>query len=192
MPNKATVKGMKIDYNVIQRKIKYPRLELRTGSLILVVPTGFKNPEKLIDEHESWIYEKISVIKESQDRSKGKTLNLERTEDELRAFLISMIDVYTRELSVKPNRVTLRKMKSKWGSCSPKKNMNFNKILKYLPEDLIQYVVFHEMTHLKEKKHGKEFWDIISINFKNYQEKENELMDYWFLIQENCIREVLM
>jgi predicted metal-dependent hydrolase len=81
-------------------------------------------------------------------------------------------------------------MKSKWGSCSSKKNMNFNKLLKYLPDDLIQYVVFHEMTHLKEKKHGKEFWDIISINFKNYQEKENELMDYWFLIQENCIKEV--
>lgn len=186
MPNRATVRDIKIDYSVVPRQIKYPRLELKTGSLILVVPKGFKNPEKLIDEHEDWIYEKISVIKKSQERSKGKTLNLERTEDELRAFIISKIDEYTLELNVKPNRVTLRKMKSKWGSCSPNKNMNFNKILKYLPEDLIQYVVFHEMTHLKEKKHGKDFWDIISINFKNYQEKENELMDYWFLIQENC------
>lgn len=66
MPNKATVGDIKIDYSVVQRQIKYPRLELKTGSLILVVPTGFKNPEKLIDEHEDWIYNKISVIKESQ------------------------------------------------------------------------------------------------------------------------------
>lgn len=183
MLNKVTVRGMEIDYSVVKRQIKYPRLELKTGSLVLVVPTGFKNPEKLIDEHENWIYKKISVIKESQERSKGKTLNLVRAEDELRAFLISTIDTYSEELNVKPNRVTLRKMKSKWGSCSPKKNMNFNKILKYLPEDLIQYVVFHEMTHLKEKKHGKEFWDIISRNFDDYKEKEKELMDYWFLIQ---------
>lgn len=192
MPNKATVRDIKIDYSVVPRRIKYPRLELKTGSLILVVPKGFKNPEKLIDEHEDWIYEKISIIKESQERSKGKNLNLERTEDELRAFLISKVDEYSEELNVKPNRVTLRKMKSKWGSCSPKKNMNFNKLLKYLPDELIQYVVFHEVTHLKEKKHGKEFWDIISGNFHDYWKKENELMDYWFLIQENSIMEVLM
>lgn len=183
MPNKAIVGGMEIDYSVVRRQIKYPRLELKTGSLILVVPAGFKDPEKLIDEHEDWIYEKISVIKESQERSKGKNLNLERNEDELRAFLIYKIDIYARELNVNPKTVTLRKMKSKWGSCSPKKNMNFNKILKYLPEELIQYVVFHEMTHLKEKKHGKEFWDIISRKFDDYEEKEKELMDYWFLIQ---------
>lgn len=184
MPNKATVRDIKIDYSVVQRQIKYPRLELKTGSLILVVPTGFKNPEKLIDEHEDWIYNKISVIKESQERSKEKTLNLERTDDELRAFLISTIDTYTRELNTNPNRVTLRKMKSKWGSCSSKKNMNFNKLLKYLPDELIQYVVFHEMTHLKEKKHGKEFWKIISRTFTDYEEKEKDLMDYWFLIYQ--------
>jgi len=184
MPNKATVRDIKIDYSVVPRRIKYPRLELKTGSLILIVPKGFKNPEKLIDEHEDWIYEKISVIKESQERSKCKTLNLERTEDELRAFIISKIDEYTHELNVKPNRVTLRKMKSKWGSCSSKKNMNFNKLLKYLPDEQIQYVVFHEMTHLKEKKHGKEFWDIISRTFNDYEEKEKDLMDYWFLIYQ--------
>lgn len=182
MLNKATINGMKINYSVVQRQIKYPRLELKTGSLILIVPTGFKNPEKLIKEHENWICDKISIIEESQERSEEKTLNLERTDEELKDFIFYLILKFSKELNVKPKRVILRIMKSKWGSCSPKKNINFNKLLKYLPDDLVEYVVLHEMTHLKEKTHGKEFWKIISKASSDYKEKERDLMDYWFLI----------
>ncbi|CEL24001.1 M48 family metallopeptidase [Methanobacterium formicicum] len=182
MRNKTVLNGLTIEYNVVQRQIKYPRLELKTGNLVLIVPKGYKKPEDLIREHGEWIYEKISLIKESQERAKGKTLNLNRSDDELRAFITSKIDEYSKELDVRPNRVTLRNMKSKWGSCSSKKNMNFNKLLKFLPREMIQYVVFHEMVHLKVKGHGKEFWKIVSRNFRDHNEKEKDLMDYWFLI----------
>lgn len=125
------------------------------------------------------------TINESKERSKDNKLNYGRSEDDLRKLIHENIGIFSNELKVEPNRVTLRNMKSKWGSCSSKKNMNFNKLLKYLPDDLIQYVVLHEITHLKEKKHNQEFWDLISVFIRDYEQKEEELMDYWFLIQSN-------
>ncbi|MBU3965756.1 MAG: M48 family metallopeptidase [Euryarchaeota archaeon] len=74
-------------------------------------------------------------------------------------------------------------MKSKWGSCSPKKNLTINTLLKYLPEEIIEYVIFHEMAHLIERKHNEKFWKIISNKFQNYEENEKELFEYWFLIR---------
>lgn len=187
MQTKTIVDGLEVEYSIVRRNIKYPRLELKTGTLLLVVPQRYTNPEKLIEEHEEWIHKKISVINESKERSKGKKLNLKRDDDELKEFLQYKVDKFSDQLEVKPNRVTLRNMKSKWGSCSSNKNLNFNKLLKYLPDELIDYVVLHEMAHLIEKKHGKEFWKIISSEFTDYKEKEHELMDFWFLIHQNNI-----
>ena len=181
---KTNINGLGIEYSIDERDIKYPRLELKTGSLLLVVPKGYNNPEKLIEEHKKWIYEKIVAINESKERFKGKTLNLERNDDKLRVYIFSLLDKFCLQLNVKHNRITLRNMKSKWGSCSSNNNMNFNKLLRYLPDELVEYVVYHEVVHLMEKKHDEKFWNIVSTKISNYKEKENDLMDYWFLIQE--------
>jgi len=86
------------------------------------------------------------------------------------------------------NNIYFRRMKSKWGSCSLNENLTINTFLKCLPYNLIEYVVFHEMIHLIERKHNGHFWKIISKKFDNYEEKEKELFEYWFLIQKlnNC------
>jgi len=62
-------------------------------------------------------------------------------------------------------------------------NITINTTLKYLPENLIEYVIFHEMAHFIERKHNKHFWNIISKKFKNYKKLEKDLLIYWFLIQ---------
>lgn len=184
MLNETVINGLLVKYSVIPRNIKYPRLELRTGNLVLVVPKGYSSPEKLIEEHKNWIYNKLSAINNSKERSIGKKLNYERFDADLREYVLFIIDEISQDLKVKPNRVSLRLMKSKWGSCSSKKNLNFNKLLKYLPDELIEYVVLHEMAHLVEKKHNNDFWKIISDRINDYAQKEQDLMDYWFLINQ--------
>jgi predicted metal-dependent hydrolase len=55
--------------------------------------------------------------------------------------------------------------------------------MKYLPEHLIEYVIYHEITHIIEKRHSQKFWSIISKRFNNYRDIERDLFGYWFLIQ---------
>ncbi|GJQ64581.1 MAG: hypothetical protein SCALA702_36340 [Melioribacteraceae bacterium] len=69
----------------------------------------------------------------------------------------------TRELAQKFgfsfSRVFIKNHKSKWGSCSGRNNINLNLHLMRLPDELIDYVILHELTHTVEKNHGKRFWD---------------------------------
>jgi len=85
------------------------------------------------------------------------------------------VNYYSRKFGVKFKRITIRKPKTRWGSCSPDGNLNFNLQLVYLPPDLIRYVACHEVAHLKENNHGRAFWELVKKEFKNYREIKKRL-----------------
>jgi hypothetical protein len=82
-------------------------------------------------------------------------------------------------------------MRTKWGSCSHQNNLTLNSLLAYLPEHLIEYVIFHEVAHTKERKHADNFWKLVESKFDDHKEREMELFGYWFLIQKEMKNEVL-
>lgn len=73
------------------------------------------------------------------------------------------------------NRVAIRDTKTRWGSCSSKKNLNFNYRLALLPSHLIDYIVVHELCHLKEMNHKESFWGLVSLACPKYLEHKKEL-----------------
>jgi hypothetical protein len=75
-------------------------------------------------------------------------------------------------------------MKTKWASHSQNNNLTINRLLKFLPEDLISYIVYHETAHNLERRHTENFWVLISKRYPDYPAKEKSLLTYWFLIQE--------
>ncbi|MBU4607742.1 MAG: M48 family metallopeptidase, partial [Euryarchaeota archaeon] len=79
-------------------------------------------------------------------------------------------------------KIGFRKMKVRWGSCDRDGNLKFNKMMKYLPENLIKYIIFHEMAHLLEFGHNAIFWNIIKSKYPHYSHQEEELSTYYFAI----------
>jgi hypothetical protein len=75
-------------------------------------------------------------------------------------------------------------MKTKWASHSKNGNLTVNTLLKYLPENIIAYIIYHEVTHAIERKHNEKFWRIITKKFPDYKTKEKDLLTYWFAIQK--------
>lgn len=63
---------------------------------------------------------------------------------------------------MKYNRVAIRNQRGRWGSCTSRKNLNFNYRLIDLAPELRDYIIVHELCHLKELHHGKTFWDLVS------------------------------
>jgi predicted metal-dependent hydrolase len=147
-----------------------------------VLPEQQKTPDEVIEKHEDWIHEKNKLIQIALEKSKQKKL-VDRSEDEFKQLAKSITQNYAGESNFPLNHVYFRKMNSKWGSCSKKKNMTLNTVMKHLPQKLIEYVIFHELIHLKEKRHNQYFWKAISEKFPDYEEKEKDLLIYWFLIQ---------
>jgi len=184
MAKQVNIYDLDIQYETVYRDIKYPRLEFKTGDLLLILPKSYENHEGLIEKHKDWLYKKESIIKSALKHSQEKNIELRRTDEEFRGMVFSQVEDVSKKMRLNINKIYFRRMKSKWGSCSPRKNLTINTLLKHLPPNLIEYVIFHEMVHLIEKKHNERFWDIISRRFPNYQEMEKDLLVYWFSIRK--------
>jgi predicted metal-dependent hydrolase len=171
-----------IPYSVERRKIKYPRLEFKTGSMVVLLPENYDGDEnQIIEKYKNWILKKYNLIEEL--KKTGKKLIHSRNEQALRNIIRKYVKEFSNELNVKANKINLKTLNSKWGSCSPEGNLTFNTHIKYIPQGLIKYIIFHEVLHLKQKKHNKAFWNIIKKRFKDADKKEKTLFEYWFLIQ---------
>jgi predicted metal-dependent hydrolase len=92
----------------------------------------------------------------------------------------AVIEEYADKFGYKPNKIYIKRQQTKWGSCSGKKNITLNLRLVCLPEQIINYVIFHELTHIVYKRHDKKFWDTICRRYPNYIEQEQKLLEYWF------------
>lgn len=171
-----------LNYKVSYRDIKYPRVELKTGKTLFVLPFGY-NPDILYKKHKSWIFKKINFIEECLDNAKNKEL-VERSYEEFKKLIYSVVKKISCDLEIKIKQVYFRKMRTKWASLSQVRNLTANKFMKYLPGYLIEYIIFHELVHVTEKKHSSRFWVMISGKYNDYQKLEKELFEYWFKVSE--------
>jgi len=218
------IDDLNISYEVKYRNVKYPRLELKTGKLVVILPQDFEDEKELLLKKIDWISKKKKIIdtaikKISKDKTQndfllfGEKFSMEKEShhpiidfenkkikvdfsDEnqvaklknifkhlLKEKINEIVNQYSKKLKVKPNKIYVRHQKTKWASCSRKKNLSFNLKLIALPEKIVRYVVYHEMTHIKRRKHDESFWKIIEKEFKNYNELENSLLEYWFYLE---------
>lgn len=79
------------------------------------------------------------------------------------------LDEYAPRLGVTYGRVTVRDQRSRWGSCSQKRNLNFNWKLIMAPEEALTYVVIHELCHLIEFNHSPRFWRLVEEQMPEYE-----------------------
>jgi len=81
-------------------------------------------------------------------------------------------------LGVTNGRLSVRGAKTRWGSCSQKGNLNFNWKLLMAPEPVIDYVIIHELAHLKEMNHTKKFWNLVAQHCPQWRKHRKWLRDH--------------
>ena len=94
-------------------------------------------------------------------RSTLSTVALERIRQRL--------NHYAPRVGRTPGRVAIRDQKSRWGSCSGKGNLNFNWKLIMAPPGALDYVVIHELCHLREFNHSPRFWTLVAAQMPDYE-----------------------
>lgn len=94
---------------------------------------------------------------------------------EATAHLSARIEHYAPRLGVRPSRVTIRGQRSRWGSCSGKGTVSLNWRLMMVPSALADYVVVHELCHLKHMNHSPRFWAMVAGVVPDYRQRRRSL-----------------
>ena len=87
-------------------------------------------------------------------------------------------DKLSSQMGISYRRIVIRGQKTRWGSCSHKKNLSFNWKLIMAPEPVIDYVIIHELTHLKEMNHSKRFWELVAQYCPRWREYKKWLKQH--------------
>jgi len=86
--------------------------------------------------------------------------------------ITSLVKKWSKLMKVQAEHISFRKAEKRWGSCSPTNRISFNYHLMKISTSLIEYVVIHELSHIKHKNHSKEFWSEVKIFLPDYKAKE--------------------
>jgi len=174
------VKGASVPYEVVRHGARCARLEFRGETLVLFLPPG-EDPNGVLSKHRRWIFNCHSRIRSASQGAEVADLS-NRSQAEFERLVRWFVEYYSKELAVKVKKVEFRDMKSKWGSCSSSGTMRINSRMRHLPERLIRYVVYHEVSHLVSMDHSGEFYDVVEKRYVDRKELDRGLAAYWLAL----------
>jgi len=165
-----------IPCQVVRRNSRRVRIAFLSGRLRMVLPRNL-DPLTIIDRYKKWILDKHEWFK--QQRLLAERLELvHRSNEEFLGLVRELSGLYAGVLAARPAGIGFRRMKSKWGSCSSLGKITLNTWLQVLPDELVAFVVFHELAHLRVHNHGPEFKALIRSQFPHRRELDKQLKLY--------------
>ncbi len=176
-----------MDIEIIKSKRKTLAIEVKKNLRVIVrAPLSISNSEiqKFIAKKSAWIEKSIEKVKARNEQEKQNPTQKFTAEeihslaDKALEVIPKRVEYYAKIIGVTYGRITIRNQVSRWGSCSAKGNLNFNCLLMLCPLDVIDYVVVHELCHLKEMNHSKNFWNLVVSFCPEYKQHKKWLKEY--------------
>ncbi len=171
----------KIVYN-LKRSKRAKRMRLAVycdGSVIVTSPLGVEQLiiEKFITQKSQWVHDKLEYFKSiaGQMLVGGGKRDYKRHKEQALVLAQERIEYFNKIYGFKFNKINIKNQKTRWGSCSRKGNLNFNYKIALLSERLADYIICHELCHLKEFNHSQKFWNLVAKAIPGYSEIRNEL-----------------
>jgi len=152
---------------------------LPNGKVRVTTPIFFPEYKlrQFFETNTDWILEKV---KENQERSAKSIFPVQPNDflvNKSRALRLvrEKISKFNAVYGFKYNKVSIKNVSTRWGSCSKSGNLNFNYKMIYLPEEMADYIVVHELCHLQEMNHGKNFWRLVAITLPDWKKIRSKL-----------------
>lgn len=152
------------------------------GNLVIRAPLGMPKGEieAFLKEKAQWIEtHRAKVLAEyaqGQEAPLGEEEILTLAE-QMRQRLPEKLNRHAASMGVTFGRVTIRCQQTRWGSCSSRGNLNFNCLLMLAPEEVLDYVVVHELAHRKQMNHSALFWQEVERECPDYKKSLRWLKD---------------
>lgn len=172
-----------ITYTVIKRRGQR-RLIIRVkpdNTVVVSCPKTMTDRQvaEFVDRKADWIRSAIEKnakkIKENNALEAFTDNEIKQMKKKAQAVIPPLCEFYAEKLGVKYKRIFYKTQSSIWGSCSAQKNLNFNVCIMKAPENVIRYLVVHELCHLKEMNHSPKFWAHVGKVIPDFEESKKWL-----------------
>lgn len=176
-----------IEVEIIRSKRRSMAIQIRTdGSVVVRVPMHASDRaiKRFVSAHARWIADNRGQMFERRKKLADNPYDIPAWESLSAADkkiakqkIMEHVDYYSRRMEIDYGSISMRNQKSRWGSCSSKGNLNFNYRLAYLPEELLDYVVVHELAHRRHMDHSAAFWEEVETYYPAYKKCRQMLND---------------
>ena len=174
-----------MQYELMYSKRKTLAVQIRADGSI-VVRTPFRTPryriEKFLTERQDWILQTVEKQKAAHAvPGISEQLSPQEREAMIRKAgetLAARTAYFAEQMGVTYGHITIREQKTRWGSCSSKGNLNYNWKLILMPQEILDYVVVHELAHRKEMNHSARFYAVVAAQMPDYAVRQKWLREH--------------
>ena len=162
----------------------------RDGTVTIRAPffMSERKIREIFEERKEWIEKAQKRIANRTERLNSLTPITSDEIDSLKAGAKPIIEekvrLFADKIGVKYGKITIRNQKTRYGSCTAKGNLNFNCLIMLMPEKIIDYVIVHELCHIKEMNHSRRFWNEVESILPDYKERRK-----WLKLNGNILIE---
>lgn len=140
-------------------RARYLRITIKNDQTVTVTIPRYGTIEegkRFLQSKLLWVQKQLQKLKQNAPVEQKSDLNIDinKAQDSLYERLM----FFSRQFNFSFNRITFRCQRTKWGSCSAKNNINLNINIAFLPAHLQDYILLHELCHLRHRNHSKRFW----------------------------------
>ena len=169
---------MTFEYFVIRSQRRSISISIKDNLVIVRAPNGAENDviARILKKHERWIEKHLQKTEEKRSRtpelSESEINAMKRSASE---YFPPLVDKFSSLMGLKCSRIRITSAEHRYGSCNSKGNICFSYRLMLYPEAAREYVVVHELAHLKEMNHSPAFYKIIEKYMPDYRERKKLL-----------------
>ena len=168
-----------MNYEIIYSKRKTLCLQIkRDGRVVIRCPyrTSKERIESFYDSHLEWVQRKVEATKNRMmPINQLSDTDIEQLKRKAWEYIPSRVEYFANIMGVTPSNVSINRAKTRFGSCNSKKRLNFSCNVMRYPIEAIDYVIVHELAHIKELNHSKRFWAIVESILPDYKERQKIL-----------------
>lgn len=156
-------------------------LSVRSDRVRVAVPrhTSFQRAEEFARANTPWILDQLARVREAESRDHHLRAGLDPIDRKTaRTHLVARLEELSAYHGFAYNQVSIRDQRTRWGSCSSANNLSLNMKLLWLPSELQDYVLLHELAHTRIPDHSRRFWDLLERVCPGARRLRRELKDY--------------
>ncbi len=167
-----------LEYTILYSNRKTISISVEKCEVVVRAPNGTdaETIGKAINKHLNWIEKHIEIQRKKESLFSGLTQkDIDILKKNARRYFADKTEYFAKIMGIKYGRITITSAQKRFGSCSSAGNISYSYRLMLYPEPAREYVIVHELAHIKEMNHSKRFYDIIASVLPDYKKRKHLL-----------------